>query len=76
VPYLELVSASFREGIFPSTLNKSIVKPIYKKGMKEEARNYRPITLVPPLSQILKKVIPNHVISFVDKHNILNKSQF
>jgi hypothetical protein len=43
--------------------------------MKEDANNYCPITLVPGLSQILKKVIPNNLISFVDKHNIHTKSQ-
>jgi hypothetical protein len=34
-PMLELVSASIREGIFPSTLKKSVVKPILKKGTKK-----------------------------------------
>jgi hypothetical protein len=43
--------------------------------MREEANKYRPITLVVALSQILKKVISNHLIYFVGKHNILNKSQ-
>jgi hypothetical protein len=44
---LELVNASIREGIFPSKLKKSVVKPMYKNGEKEEAINYRSITLVP-----------------------------
>jgi hypothetical protein len=30
---------------------------------------------VPALSKILEKVITNRVISFLDKHNIFNKSQ-
>jgi hypothetical protein len=53
-PLLKLVKASLREGIFLSTLKK-LVKSIYKKGMKQDANNYCPITLVPDLSQILKK---------------------
>jgi SET domain-containing protein len=48
-----------------------VVKPIYKKGRKEEA-----ITLVPTLSKVLEKVIANQLIAFLEKHNILNKSQF
>jgi hypothetical protein len=47
--------ASIREGIFPSKLKKSVVKPVYKNGEKEEAINYRPITLVPALSKVLEK---------------------
>jgi hypothetical protein len=73
---LELVSASIREGIFPSTLKKSVVKPVYKNGTKEDAYNCRPIILVPTLSKVLEKVIANQLIAFLDKHNILNKSRF
>jgi retron-type reverse transcriptase len=74
---LELVNASIKEGTFPSTLKKkSVVKPIYKNGTREDANNYRPITLVPTLSKALEKVTANQLIAFLDKHNILNKSQF
>jgi hypothetical protein len=53
-----------------------VVKPIYKKGKKEEAINCRPINLVPALSKVLEKVIANQLIAFLEKHNILNKSQY
>jgi hypothetical protein len=33
-PMLELINASITEGIFPSKLKKSVVKPIYKNGKK------------------------------------------
>jgi hypothetical protein len=36
-------------------LKKSVVKPIYKKGKKEEAINYPPITLAPAFSKVLEK---------------------
>jgi hypothetical protein len=78
-PLLELVSASIREGIFPSKFKNSVVKPIYKNGGGgKEAINYRSITLVPTLSKILEKVIANQLIAFLEKHNIqvFNKSQF
>jgi hypothetical protein len=73
---LELVNASIREGIFPSKLKKLVVKPIYKKGKKEEAINYQPITLVPAFSKVLEKVTGNQLIAFLEKHNIFNKSQY
>jgi hypothetical protein len=64
------------KGIFPSKLKKSVVKPVYKNGKKEEATNYRPITLVPALSKVLEKVIANQLIAFLEKHNVLTKSQY
>jgi hypothetical protein len=42
----------------------------------DNANNYCPITLVPTLSKVLEKVIGNQLIAFLEKHNILNKSQF
>ena len=56
-----------------SILRKSsVVKQIYKNGIKENANNYRPITLVPALSKVLETVIANKLIAFLEKHNILN----
>jgi hypothetical protein len=73
---LELVNASIREGIFPSKLKKSVVKPICKNEEKEEVMNYRPITLLPALSKVLEKVIGNQLIAFLEKHDIFNRSKF
>jgi hypothetical protein len=49
---------------------------VYKNRTKEVANNYRSITLVPALSKVLEKVIAKQLIAFLEKHNILNKSQF
>jgi hypothetical protein len=59
-----LVTVSIRESIFPFILKKSVVKPIYKRGTKEDANNYSPITLVPGFSKILEKVIATWLSSF------------
>jgi hypothetical protein len=40
------------------------------------ANNYCTITLLPALSNILEKVPADQLISYLDKYNILNKSQF
>jgi hypothetical protein len=47
-----------------------------KKG-QDDVDNYRPITLVPPaMSVILEKIVAKELVSFLDKHNIINYSQF
>lgn len=53
----------------------SIVKPLHKKGEKEDLNNYRPITLVPVLSKIFEKVMYSRITSFCDKYEIINKDQ-
>jgi hypothetical protein len=53
-----------------------LAKPIYKNGTKEDSNNYHPITLVPTLSKVIEKVTANQPIALLEKHTILNKSQF
>jgi hypothetical protein len=63
-------SKSVRSGTFPTHLKYSIVKPLYKKGDKENIANYRPISLLTSFSKVLKK-------SYVkDFYNILTLITF
>jgi potassium voltage-gated channel Eag-related subfamily H protein 8 len=75
-PLLEIINASIKTGIFPSCLKKSVIKPNLKKGSTLDVNNYRPITLVPALSKILEKIISKWLLAFLEKHKILNPSQF
>ena len=37
----------------------ALLKPLFKKGSKLDAKNYRPISLLPLLSKILENVVQN-----------------
>lgn len=52
-----LINLSFACGIFPELLKVSVVKPLYKKGERNDISNYRPITLISILSNIFEKCI-------------------
>jgi hypothetical protein len=54
-PLLEFVSVSIREDIITTMLKKAVVKPIYKKGAKDAAKNYGQIIVVLALLEILEK---------------------
>jgi exonuclease III len=72
---VHLVNLTFTQGIFPERLKQSKIKPMYKKGNKQDIRNYRPITLVPILSKVLEKAFHNRVSQFLDKHNVIAREQ-
>ena len=41
-----------------------------------EMSNYRPISLLPIFSKILEKLMYSRIIKFIEKYNILYKTQF
>ena len=66
----------FEQGVFPQTIKKAKVIPIFKSGNKSFTSNYRPISLLPSLSKVLEKLIKNRLIKFFHKHNILYNYQY
>ena len=60
---------------FPSKCKPAKLKPLFKKGSKTEAKNYRPISLLPLVSKIIERIIHNQVESFLEKHKIIYKYQ-
>jgi len=52
------------------------MKPLYKKGERMDISNYRPISLLPSFSKILKKIIFRRLIHYFDYNKILAKEQF
>lgn len=66
----------FRKGIFPSSLKKSVVIPIYKEGDRDLINNYRPISLLPSLSKILEKLLNNRLTQYLEKYQIISDNQF
>ena len=51
------------------------LKPLYKKGSKLEPQNYRPISLLPLVSNFFEKIVHIQTQNYLDKHNILYKYQ-
>jgi hypothetical protein len=76
-PFHELINQSFREGIFPDALKKSIIIPIYKKkGEKTDPSNYRPIALLPTSSKIFEAAMSKRLVSFCEKYSIFDENQY
>jgi hypothetical protein len=58
-PLSYICNCSLQTGIYPERLKYAIVKPIYKKGDKNDMTNYRPISLLITVSKILETVVFN-----------------
>ena len=75
MPLTQLCNLSISSGRFPNTCKIAELKPLFKKGSKMDPKNYRPISLLPPMSKVLERIVYEQTIQFLDKHNILYKFQ-
>ncbi len=60
----------------PQQWKRADVIPIYKSRNKEEPLNYRPVSLTNVVCKLCERVIKRQWIQFLEKENILTKSQF
>ena len=65
----------FNQEFFPNILKIVKVIPIYKSGDISLTENYRPISLLPLFSKVIKKMIKVRILSFIKRHNVLYDRQ-
>jgi ribosomal protein S16 len=75
-PLAHLYNKCYNQGIFPDQFKIAKIIPIYKKGPKNNPKNYRPISLLPTLSKIFEKVIKIRLIRHLSINKILSDRQF
>ena len=66
---------SLVSGEIPSQWKMQWVTPIYKKGPKCEAANYRPVSLTCVTSKLMEHINCTQVRGHMDKHGILSPFQ-
>ena len=74
-PITDLYNLSFSSGKFNDLCKIAKLKPIYKKGSLTEASNYRPISLLPLISKVIKKVIHHQTDTFLNYSDLLYNYQ-
>ena len=75
-PFLtHLYRKSLETSEVPSAWRKQWVSPIYKKGLRSDPANYRPVSLTCITSKLMEHVVCKHVRKHLDIHNILSPFQ-
>ena len=75
-PLAHLINLSLKTGIVPSEFKIGKIIPIFKSGQLNNIDNYRPITILPPISKILEKCVHSQFIDFLEEHKLLSSNQF
>ena len=72
----KIFNFSISLGQFPDKLKVSMIIPIHKGDSKCTTSNYRPISLLPIIGKILEKIMFSRVYNFIQKTEIITKSQY
>ena len=68
-----LINNSITCGTFPNNLKLADITPAHKSGERQDKRNYRPVSILPPISKIYERILHNQLYNTFD--NILSISQ-
>ena len=66
-----LINHSLRTGQIPKSWKSAKVIPIHKSGKKDITNNYRPISVLPVLSNVLEKVVYKQLYEYLLIDNLL-----
>lgn len=74
-PLKLIFQSSVDTHVVPTGWREANVVPIFKKGRKSKAGNYRPVSLTSQLGKVLESIIRDAINSHLDKFNLIGSSQ-
>ena len=75
-PVALIFNKSIAEGKLPSEWKEAFISSIYKKGSKNLAENYRPISLTSILCKVLESQVRELVLSHLKENKLLSSKQY
>ena len=75
IPLCLLFNLSLRLYTYPSLWKLAHITPIFKKGDKSVASNYRPISLISCVGKFFERILFKHVYNHLDSNSLIYKYQ-
>lgn len=75
IPLQILFQESLSKGCVPTEWKKAKVIPIFKKGSKGKASNYRPVSLTSVACKLLESIIRDKITEHLIRNKLINTSQ-
>ena len=70
-----LFTKSYNTGTLPEVWKSAWITPVFKKGSKSEAANYRPVSLTCVACKLLEHVLCSHIRDHLDRNGVLCPNQ-
>ena len=74
-PICDIIILSIKLSTFPDKCKIAKLTPLFKKGTKTNTKNYKPISLLPLISTLIKKAIHIQTQEYLDKNVLIYKFQ-
>ena len=74
-PLFKIFKNCLRCGIFPDDWKKGNIVPIFKKGDKQDIKNYRPVSFLSIYSKIFERIIYDNMLKYFLDNNIITSKQ-
>ena len=59
----------------PNSWKKATITPLYKSDERDEASNYRPISITSQVGKLLEKLIRKQIMAYFEDRNLLSRTQ-
>ena len=66
---------SFTSGVVPKFYKETNITPLFKKGDRAKAVNYRPVALTSLVIKIYERVLRKNMVDFIEKNQLLCDNQ-
>ncbi len=74
-PLTRLFNLSIEHGVVPQDWRDANISPIFKKGNRDQAQNYRPVSLTCIIGKILESFIKDSIVNHLEKFRLLKDTQ-
>ena len=75
-PLSAFLNYCLRESIYPEFFKVARVVPVYKGEDPTQFGNYRPVSVLPVLSQVFERVLQNRLVEFLSEAGVLIPGQY
>lgn len=73
---LTLLNAVIASGVIPINMKTAVVRPLFKAGARNKIENYRPISVLSCIGQLLESHMLRTMTSFLEVNDVLSSSQY
>ncbi len=70
-----IFNKTMEEGKVPSEWRDANISPLFKKGSKLEASNYRPVSLTSVCCKVMEGIVRDSIASHLNRHNLISARQ-